>query len=161
MGKLDVPPTQGPSHIRCELERRIGQELRAQTAGERQCRCVKQNRKRHARRKKAAKLHDRASDNRKIDRARAGAQKNSQFARPRLRQPQDPRIEPERTRRKPSKLHDRGSANRKIPGSNPGGRKIGPQFVDDRTRIRSRALASASRVANRRARSAWWFSRWP
>ena len=127
MGKLGVPPTQGPSHFRCEFQRtRISQQLRAQTAVERQCKHVQQYRKRPARRAKTAKLLNRASDNRKTpgsspsgraeeqpnctteapttarpqDRARAGAQKTSQIARQGLRQPQNPRIEPERARKK-------------------------------------------------------------
>ena len=77
MGKLDVPPTQGPSHIRCELKRRIGQELRAETPGERQCKDVKQYSKRPSNRQtqdrsspsgraKTANLHERGSNTRKI-----------------------------------------------------------------------------------------------
>ena len=77
MEKLELPPTQGPLHIRCELKRRIGQELRAETPGERQCKDVKQYSKRPSNRQtqdrsspsgraKTANLHERGSNTRKI-----------------------------------------------------------------------------------------------
>ena len=108
MEKLELPPTQGPLHIRCELKRRIGQELRAETPGERQCKDVKQYSKRPSNRQ----TQDRSSPSgrakqpictneaqtpaRSQGRARAGAQTSRQIARRRLQQPQGPRIEPGR-----------------------------------------------------------------